>query len=135
MSTFTIEPGLFFGLTDEQRRTITRVIQLATTKTHDAHAKVSRTAKGIEAQTLIVDANDMLMDLFTAVKQDGNLIKNSDGTLYKASRVVEDGTAYISVTKWEPESWAWRMSFSLPIEDGETEEQARQRAVRHILKG
>lgn len=135
MATFTFEPGLFQSMDDEQRRTVLRVIHLATTKTFNAKDMVPRTKKGVEAQSYIVDANDMLMDLYSAIKQDADIIRRSDGRLYKVDFITADADGrYASVVMWDTQFGAWRQSFTLEVELGETDEQARQRAVKTILK-
>lgn len=134
MPTLSIDPGLFFSLTPEQRATVEGVIRLATAKTHRAHALVPNTTKGIEAKTLIVDANDMLMDLYSVVKSSADLIKGSDGTLHRADHVIEDGVGHISVARWEPESWAWRLRFSYEVEEGQSIAEAKAKAASIIMR-
>lgn len=132
MSTFNIEPGTFTHLTDDQRRAVQTILKLATARVMDAHALVPKTKNGISAQQRLVDANEMLMDLYGAVREDADTVKSVKGDVYRVSPVTDDGIRYMSVTRWEPQSHAWRMSFSVPFEDGESDSQARSRAITSI---
>lgn len=134
MSTFITEPGTFTHLTADQRRGVETILKMATAKVVSVHDRTMRNKSWTQEAIALRDANDMLMDLFQALKEDAATFKSTNGTLYRADHAVEDGVHYMAVAKWEPASHAWRQSFSVPFEDGESEADARERAIQTTVQ-
>lgn len=62
------DPVTYEGMTGAQRDAIRAIVRVASGLMLDAHVRIPNTANGREAKALLIEANDLLMDLHTALK-------------------------------------------------------------------